>query len=171
MAQNQKNAVDRRIQDVLTPYFRDIIQYDPKPLLLKVRCPVLAISGGNDLQAPPKQNLAAIREALAAGGNFKATVIEIPGLNHMLQTCQKGTMAEYCSIEETIAPVVLETILKWFVDTVQETLFAFSSCSQESSSKTNTHTAFQYAHTFVQHSFLDPSTSKTLSCAFLHAID
>src|SRR5262249_27453984 len=34
-------------------------------------------------------------------------------LNHLFQTCQTGLGGEYGSIEETLAPVVLETVADW----------------------------------------------------------
>ena len=32
------------------------------------------------------------------------TVQELPGLNHLFQTCKTGAPSEYAQIEETIAP-------------------------------------------------------------------
>ena len=46
-------------------------------------------------------------------GNKDVTVRELPGLNHLFQTCKTGSPAEYGAIEETLAPVVLETIAEW----------------------------------------------------------
>jgi fermentation-respiration switch protein FrsA (DUF1100 family) len=76
---------------------------------------VLAINGEKDLQVSAKENLAAIREALAAGGNAKVRIVETPGLNHLFQTCSTGAIAEYAQIEETIAPSVLQLISSWIL--------------------------------------------------------
>jgi pimeloyl-ACP methyl ester carboxylesterase len=119
LPQNQKQAIDARIRDVLTPYFRDILSYDPRPDLLKVKVPFLALTGEKDLQAPPDPNLRALEEALKDGGNTQVTIMKMPGLNHMLQVCRTGSMAEYSTIEETIAPAVLEAIHQWIVDHLQ----------------------------------------------------
>ncbi len=80
--------------------------------MTRVKCPVLAINGEKDLQVSPKENLEAIRKALEAGGNKD---LQLPGLNHLFQTCQTGAVAEYGQIEETIAPVALETMSKWIL--------------------------------------------------------
>jgi uncharacterized protein len=40
-------------------------------------------------------------------------VKELPGLNHLFQTATTGLHTEYASIEETMAPVALETISNW----------------------------------------------------------
>ena len=77
----------------------------------RVKCPVLAINGSLDLQVPPKEDLTAIRTALA--GNPDATVMELPGLNHLFQTAKTGAPAEYVQIDETIAPAALALIGDW----------------------------------------------------------
>jgi len=40
-------------------------------------------------------------------------VKELPGLNHLLQTAETGAESEYAQIQETIAPLALETIADW----------------------------------------------------------
>jgi pimeloyl-ACP methyl ester carboxylesterase len=116
LSPEQKKNIDARINDLLlTPYFRDIIKCDPSPFLQKVKCPVLAITGEKDLQASPTKNLAAMDEAFKSGGNKNYKLIELPGINHMMQTCKKGTISEYSDIEETISPLVLNTISEWIL--------------------------------------------------------
>ena len=80
--------LDAQIQALLSPWMRFFLTYDPKPTLMKVKCPVLAINGEKDLQVPPEENLRAIEDALKAGGNKDYTVKELPGLNHLFQTAQ-----------------------------------------------------------------------------------
>ncbi len=96
-----------------SPWFRKLLTYDPRPALRQVKCPVLAINGEKDLQVAAKENLAAIREALAAGHNERVKIVEFPSLNHLFQTCTTGAMSEYGQIEETIAPVVLDLVAEW----------------------------------------------------------
>ncbi len=104
---------------VTSPWFRYFLSYDPAPALRKVTCPVLAINGSNDLQVPPKQNLPTITAALKAGGNKDFTVKELPGLNHLFQTSKTGSPSEYSQIEETIAPIALETMGDWILKHTQ----------------------------------------------------
>ena len=115
LSPEQKKNIDTRINDLLTPYFKDIIKCDPSPFLQNVKCPVLAITGKKDLQASPTINLAAMDEAFKSGGNKNYKLIELPGINHMMQTCKKGTISEYANIEETISPLVLNTISQWIL--------------------------------------------------------
>lgn len=109
--------IDMQLMQV--PWLRFFVSYDPVPTLRKVKCPVLAINGAKDVQVPPKENLQAIEAALKAGGNTDYTVIELPDLNHLFQTCETGLPTEYGSIQETISPVALKTIGDWILQHTQ----------------------------------------------------
>ena len=105
--------VKAQTQTLNSPWMRYFLAYDPQPMLQKVTCPVLAINGERDLQVPPKENLALVEAALKAGGNKDHTVRELPGLNHLFQTCKTGSPSEYAGIDETIAPLALQTMGDW----------------------------------------------------------
>ncbi len=105
--------VKAQVSEVLNPWMLNFIKYNPATALEKVKCPILALNGEKDLQVPPKENLKAIREALAKGGNKKVTTVELPGLNHLFQECKNGTPSEYATIEQTFSPLALGEILKW----------------------------------------------------------
>ena len=107
--------LEGQVQTVLTPWFRHVLDYDPRPALRKTKCPVLALNGEKDLQVDPKINLKAIEEALKEGGNRDFTVKELPNLNHLFQTCKTGAVSEYSQIEETLAPSALEIIADWIM--------------------------------------------------------
>jgi uncharacterized protein len=92
-------------------WYRWFIAYDPRPTLAKLRVPVLALNGDKDVQVVSKQNLPAIREALK--DNPDATVVELPGLNHLFQTANTGAPLEYVRIEETMSPAALDLITDW----------------------------------------------------------
>jgi len=105
-----------QLQNLLSPWSRFFLTYDPKPTLSKVKCPVLAINGEKDLQVPPRENLIVIEEALKSGGNQDYTIKEIPNLNHLFQTAQTGLPSEYAKIEETISPIALKIITDWILE-------------------------------------------------------
>ncbi len=111
---------EAQIKSILSPWFRYFLTYDPRPTLMEVKCPVLAINGQKDLQVPPKENLAAIEEALKAGGNKNYTVEELSGLNHLFQTAQTGAISEYARIEETISPTALKIMSDWILEQTRE---------------------------------------------------
>jgi hypothetical protein len=108
-----KEASAALVKQSVSPWMRYFALYDPAPALAKVRCPVLAITGELDLQVLPAQNLPAIGAALKQGGNTDHTVLELPGLNHLLQPAKTGLPAEYAQIETTMAPAALDMITAW----------------------------------------------------------
>jgi pimeloyl-ACP methyl ester carboxylesterase len=110
-----EKTIKSQIPMYVTAWFRYFIAFDPRPTLERVKVPVLALGGENDLQVAPKENLDLIAAALKKGGNKDVTVIAFPKLNHLFQTSQTGSLSEYRKIEETISPQVLETIANWIV--------------------------------------------------------
>jgi uncharacterized protein len=119
----QKETVDalvnQQISQMTSPWMLFFLKYDPLPALTKVKCPVLALNGEKDLQVPAKENIPAIENALKKGGNKQVTVRIFPGLNHLFQECKTGIPGEYGTIEQTIAPVVLETTVNWIKQIVR----------------------------------------------------
>jgi uncharacterized protein len=67
------------------------------------------------VQVASAPNLAAIRRALAEGGNRNVTVGKMPGLNHFFQTARTGAMSEYGRLEETFAPAALARVSDWIL--------------------------------------------------------
>ncbi|MDI6807897.1 MAG: alpha/beta fold hydrolase [Candidatus Eisenbacteria bacterium] len=112
-------AIDPQLRQLMSPWFRTFLTYDPKPALMKVKCPVLAINGEKDLQVPPDENLAAIKDALVAGRNKHYSIRELEGLNHLFQPSQTGTPLEYGKIEETMSPTALKMIADWIQEKTQ----------------------------------------------------
>lgn len=106
-------VLESQLKSVLAPEIRSFAFYDPGESLRKLKVPVLALNGSRDLQVPPSQNLPAIAAALKAGGNTDFETIELPGLNHLFQTCQKCTVAEYGTLEETFSPKALDVLGEW----------------------------------------------------------
>lgn len=98
---------------LLTPWMRYFITYDPRLALRQVHVPVLALSGTLDLQVPHKENLSAIDAALKAAGNRDYRTVSMPQLNHLFQTTTTGSPSEYASITETFSPAALAMIGAW----------------------------------------------------------
>ena len=109
------SGVDAEVQMVLSPWFRHFLDYDPRPALRKVTCPVLVLNGEKDVQVPAEVNLKAIAAALKEGGNRDFTTLQLPNVNHLFQTCKTGAVTEYAAIEETMAPGALEAIADWIL--------------------------------------------------------
>jgi len=116
---NHDTYVKGVVDQMVTPWFRYFLKYDPATSLVNVDCPVLAINGEKDLQVPSKVNLDAIEKYLGEGGNTNVVVKELPNLNHLFQECNTGSPTEYAQIEQTFAPSALEEISNWILDTIK----------------------------------------------------
>lgn len=117
---NSDSLFQAQIKQLLSPWFRYFLFYDPQLALRKVKCPVLALNGEKDLQVPPKENLTAIAQALKAGGNQKFVTKELASLNHLFQTATTGAPVEYSKIEETISPNALQVMGEWILAQAQK---------------------------------------------------
>ena len=111
--------MDQQIKQLLSPWFRFFLKYDPRPTLENVTVPVLALNGEKDYQVDPKQNLPEIEEALKSGGNKNFKIVEMPGLNHLFQKCKTCTVAEYGQLEETFSEDALKIIKDWILETTK----------------------------------------------------
>jgi len=45
-----------KTRQILSPWFKFFLSYDPKENLAKLKIPVLALDGEKDLQVPPKED-------------------------------------------------------------------------------------------------------------------
>jgi pimeloyl-ACP methyl ester carboxylesterase len=97
-------------------YARDLYWYDPAPVFAKIKVPVLSIIGALDVQVSAAQNNAGLRKLLAKHPD--ATIIDLPGVNHLFQHAKTGAMSEYALIEESFAPDALELISNWILKRV-----------------------------------------------------
>jgi len=109
----RKLGIEAWIARYNEPWFRSALRLDPTQALARIAAPFLAINGERDLQVPSRANLDAIAHALRAAAHRDFTILELPALNHLFQTCTTGEAYEYPVIEETFAPIALDTIRGW----------------------------------------------------------
>lgn len=105
------NEAQSLAADSTSPWERYFLAYDPAHALRELKVPMLALNGSLDLQVPAREDLAAMRQALAH--NPHATIVEMPGMNHLLQDAKTGAPNEYDGIEETMSPRALDLICEW----------------------------------------------------------
>jgi uncharacterized protein len=110
---SQVKYVNAMTQVMYNPWFLYFLRFDPAPYLEKLDCKVFALNGEKDLQVVPHSNLEGIKQALQKSKSKSFEVHEIPGLNHLFQTCKKCTIQEYGQLEETFSPVALKMIGDW----------------------------------------------------------
>ena len=112
---NLPEALKQNFQAVLmqiqSPYMKEFLALDMRPLLGSITCPVLALNGTKDMQVECETNLGALRSGLPATPANRIEAVE--GVNHMFQHCTTGMVQEYRQIEETFAPEALGIIIQW----------------------------------------------------------
>jgi hypothetical protein len=118
--QASTDAIEDQMKRCNSRWFRYYLTYDPTISLKHLKIPVLVINGELDSQVSSKQNLPVIAKSLEEAGNQNYRIIEFPKLNHFLQTCETGSILEYGIIEETIAPVVLDALSNWILETTTD---------------------------------------------------
>lgn len=109
--------VEQALPDAMTQVqsraVRDLIDFDPTPLLASVHGPILALFGGKDVQVPPDMNRAPFESAVAKGGDTKPTVIVYPDANHLFMSARTGAPSEYASLPKAFVPAFLDDITRW----------------------------------------------------------
>jgi uncharacterized protein len=105
------DQIDARLTYLTSRYFRALAVHDPAHSLDALAVPVLAFYGGKDLQVPADQSVPVLRARLA--DNPDVTIKTFPGLNHLMQPATSGAPTEYATIETTLAPEVLDLIIRW----------------------------------------------------------
>ena len=115
-ASGSQTAIDGQIAMVTSPWFRFFVGYDPRPALRSVTCPVLVLHGEKDIQVGTVENQKEILKALGEGGNSRVRAAIMPGLNHLFQSAQTGSIGEYGTLEETFSPAALEAVGDWVAE-------------------------------------------------------
>lgn len=95
-----------------SPWYRWLLAQDMAGILSRIHVPYLALYGEHDFMAPHMM-IPLIEHAMQQANNPDYTVLEMPHLNHAFQTCNTGALAEYATLEETVAPAALELISNW----------------------------------------------------------
>ena len=106
-------AVDAEMEKMKSPWMKSFLFHEPAPVLQKVRCPVLALFGANDLQVAPEVNAAPLERALRKGGNRDVTVRVIPRANHVFQETDNGSPLLYGTLKKEFVPGLLDTVSTW----------------------------------------------------------
>lgn len=95
-----------------TPFFRSLIDFDPKPFVARLRSPVLLVHGQKDRQVSADHAIA-LKKLLAKSGNRKVTLVMDPYINHLLAQCETGYVTEYGALGSKADPETIERIADW----------------------------------------------------------
>jgi hypothetical protein len=91
-------------------WWRDFLAYDPRPALARITVPVLAITGGQDVQVPP-EDVAAIGRLVR--GPFEGHLAS--DLSHLLRPdpASAGPRAYHRAVRQPVDAEVLRLITTW----------------------------------------------------------
>ena len=104
-------AARTRAAQLVTPWQRYYLSFDPRPTLAEVRVPVLVLHGTEDAEVNPAANLAALEKGLK--GNKRVVVRRLPGLNHWFQT-PPGEQAPGAA-GPVVSPLLLDAVRDWIL--------------------------------------------------------
>lgn len=108
-----EQQINTRIKELLSPWYRDFLNYNPEKDIKAVQKPWLAINGNLDCQVLP-ENLRSISKI-----NSQVETVMLPYHNHLFQECTTGLPDEYKVIPTSISRKTLETISAWLEKIIQ----------------------------------------------------
>ncbi|HEY4197304.1 MAG TPA: acyl-CoA thioester hydrolase/BAAT C-terminal domain-containing protein, partial [Mucilaginibacter sp.] len=111
--------IEQGLKALNSAWYKYFIVFNPQPYLQKLNCKVLALDGSKDVQVIATSNLAGIKASLQKSKSPKYDIMEMPGLNHLFQTCIKCSPDEYADLEETFSPKALDIMGDWLQKNVQ----------------------------------------------------
>ena len=79
-------------------WIRPNVDFDPVPVLEKVKVPVLAFFGEKDVLVPPEGNVSIMEAALKKAGNKDVTIKVLPAVGHMLSLPSGKTPPGYYDV-------------------------------------------------------------------------
>jgi pimeloyl-ACP methyl ester carboxylesterase len=97
-----------------TPWFRSLLQFDPKQAMSRFKQPVLIVQGDLDTQVKP-HHADRLGELARARKNAGAVdVVHLPGINHLLVPAKTGEVQEYGTLRDvSVTPEVATRIAEW----------------------------------------------------------
>lgn len=90
-------------------WMREFLAFETQEYLDQIDLPILAIHMENDIQVEPIAN----SNGFESYANAQRHII--PGLNHLMQPCERCSIDEYGDIETTVSPEVLTLISDWIL--------------------------------------------------------
>ena len=102
-------AAQKAAAEQLTPWRRYFLTFDPVAELDQVKCPVLLLSGTDDVEAPADLHLAALEKELRSISHSTA-VRRLSGANHLFQPPKTEWVLMNGEMQPILAPVAADAI-------------------------------------------------------------
>ena len=116
LRQDQPNldvqAAKAAANQLLTPWYRYFLAFDPMDELDQVNCPVLLLNGTDDLEAPADLHLTALGKELRSANHNTASK-RLTGVNHLFQPAKTEWVLMNGEMRPVFSPVAQEAIREW----------------------------------------------------------
>lgn len=96
-----------------TTWMRQFLAFETADYLKKLKIPILAINGSEDIQVPGFDAQEGFERNLSKKSKPFSNLVLLGGLNHLFQICSTCSIVEYGDLEETINPTVLNLMTEW----------------------------------------------------------
>ena len=97
-----------------SPLYRSLLVFDPAVVMPRIKQPILLVHGELDREVLPHHSQQLSDAANARKKALPATLVPMPGLNHLLVSAKTGEVAEYPTLpDKRISPDVARTIGDW----------------------------------------------------------
>ena len=99
-----------------SPWFESFFEHDPRPAIVALDVPVIALYGELDTQVPAAANSTAMSEAITDSSVPSRTIATIFSANHLFQEAVTGSVNEYARLKREFAPDFAAILTEWLTD-------------------------------------------------------
>ena len=99
-----------------SPWFESFFEHDPRPAIVALDVPVVALYGELDTQVPAAANSTAMSEAISESSVPSHTIATIFSANHLFQEAVTGSVNEYARLKREFVPDFLAILTEWLTD-------------------------------------------------------
>jgi len=101
-----------------SPWFGSFLEHDPRPAIVALDVPVIALYGELDVQVPAAANATAMSEAIAESNVPTHTIATIFSANHLFQEAVTGSVNEYRRLKREFVPDFVAILTEWLTDVI-----------------------------------------------------
>ncbi|MDG2422636.1 MAG: alpha/beta hydrolase [Phycisphaerales bacterium] len=110
-----EELIQKEMRQFASENYRRSLRFDPRQILPRLRCPVLAVGGSEDLETPVELSLPYIRAAVERTSG-EIDIAEIKDVNHRLQPVNSSKPRNSAYIRATVDPRALRIVTDWILE-------------------------------------------------------
>lgn len=106
-------AVMEAYGPTLTPWFFEFLKFSSEAYIGNIRIPVFSVFAEKDVQVNSKINREALEEIISENNQPQFKIAVYPGLNHLFQQAESGSVSAYATNTETFNEQVMKDMVEW----------------------------------------------------------